>query len=190
MRRNSIYLRSKFSDKELSLLKLDLINNSIYFISKIKNLVLPSLVLEELVKNAVEQVLSNYKFGQDGSLGDLVKSTVIANLRAYYESTYPDQADKVIWPSLDKRAPFDKLLEALAKVKLQPKGITGEIFGVLNRELKDMQLVMLMAIYHDPTVTYAEISKRFGKRGVMTYREVKIIYNQLMQTLKDLEINI
>jgi len=53
MRRNSIYLRSKFSEKELSLLKLDLINNSIYFISKIKNLVLPSLVLEEVVKNAV-----------------------------------------------------------------------------------------------------------------------------------------
>jgi hypothetical protein len=188
MRRNSIYLRSKFSDKELSLLKLDLINNSIYFISKIKNLVLPSLVLEEVVKNAVERVLDAYKFGQDGSLGDLVKTSVIADLRAYYENTYPDQASRVIWPDLDKRKPFDKLLEVLEKVKLQPKGITGEIFGVLNRELKDMQLVMLMAIYHDPTVTYAEISKRFGKRGVMTYREIKIIYNQLIQTLKDLEV--
>lgn len=188
MKRNQIFLRSKFSDKELSLLKLDLINNSIYFVSKIKNLNLDKSIIEEVVNNAVSRILSNYKFGQDGSLGDLVKSSVITDLKAYYENTYPDQVNVVIWPNLDKRAPFTKLLEALEKIKLQPKKVIGEIFGVLNRELRDMQLVILMAIWHDSTVTYPEISKRYGKRGVMTYRQIQIIYNELMKVLKEMGI--
>ena len=183
-------MRSKFSDKELALLKLDLINNSIYFISKIKNLNLDKSIIEEVVKNAVSNVLSNYKFGQDGSLGDIVKTSVIANLKRYYENTYPDQTNSVIWPCLDKRAPFTKLLEALEKVKLQPKKVIGEIFGVLNRELKDMQLVILIAIWHDPTVTYPEISKKYGKRGVMTYRQIQIIYDSLLDVLKNLNITL
>jgi hypothetical protein len=188
MKRNNIFLRSKFSDKELALLKLDLINNVTYFASKIRHLEVSRNIIEEIATVAIEEILVNYKFGNDGSLGDLVKTTVIADLRAYYENTYPDQAARVIWPDLDKRAPFDKLLEVLEKVKLQPKRVIGEIFGVLNRELKDRQLLILMVIYHDPTVTYAEISKRYGKRGVMTYRELKIIYNQLAQVLKEMGI--
>jgi hypothetical protein len=190
MRRNSIFLRSKPSDKEVALLKLDQISNVTYFASKIRHLDVSRNVIEEVATNAVEQIFSIYKFGQDVGLGDLVKTAVIADLKAYYKKAYPDQADKVIWPDLDKRAPFDKLLEVLEKIKLLPKGVIGEIFGILNRELQDRQLAILMTVYHDSTVTYAEISKQFGKRGVMTYREIKIIYNQLIQTLKALEINL
>lgn len=190
MRRNSIYLRSKFSDKEFSLLKLDLINNSIYFISKIKGLNLDKSIIEEVVKNAVEHVINAYKFGQDGSLGDLVKHTVITDLRTYYEKAYPDQASKVIWPDLDKRAPFDKLLGALESVKLLPRDIQEEIFWKVQEGINLRQQNILSAIYKNPSITYAEVSKKFGKRGIMTYREVKIIYNQLLQVLKGMEITL
>lgn len=190
MKRNSIYLRSKFSDKELALLKLDLINNSIYFISKIKNLNLDKTVIEEIVKNAINNVLSNYKFGQDGNLGDLVKTSVIADLKVYYENIYPDQANKVLWPNLDKRAPFTKLLEALEKVHSLSEGIQENIFVELGEELTERQQNILSTIYRNPHFTYAEVSKLHGKRGVMTYREIKIIYNYVTQTFKNLEINL
>lgn len=190
MRRNSIYLRSKFSDKELSLLKLDLINNSIYFVSKIKGLILSQPIIEDIVKNSVNNVLSNYKFGKDGSLGDLVKLNVIANLKAYYENTCPDQVHEVIWPDLDKRKPFDKLLEVLQKVKMLPEEEIENIFEEANQMLNGRQQKLLFTIYNNSLVTYAEICKQFGTRGVMTYREIKIIYAQLLQTMKFLEIEI
>ena len=188
MKRNSIFLRSKLSEKELALLKFDLINNVTYFASKIKHLDISRNIIEEMATNAVEQVLSNYKFGQDGSLGDLVKSTVIANLRAYYEKAYPDQADKILWPDLDKRAPFEKLLDVLEKVNLLSKSVKWDIFNKVNEGLSTRQKQILCAIYGNPFLTYAEISKMFGKRGVMTYREIAIIYKQLIQVLKDLEV--
>jgi len=190
MRRNSIYLRSNLSEKELSLLKLDLINNSIYFVSKIKNFNLDKSMIEEVVKNSVERVISVYRFGKDGSLGDLVKNTVIVDLKHYYENTYPDQANKVIWPCLDKRAPFDKLLEVLEKVKLQSVEYIEEIYNQINGRTTKRQQDMLWVMYRNPNLTYAEVSKLFGKRGVMTYRQITIIYNQLIQILKDLEINL
>jgi hypothetical protein len=191
VKRNSIYLRSKLSDRELSLLKLDLVNNSIYFVSKIKNLNLDESIIEEIVKNAVEQILSNYKFGQDGSLGDLVKTAVIVDLKHYYENTYPDQANKVLWPNLDKRAPFDKLLEVLEKLRLQPIPTICKILSKVDNKLNKRQQDILYAIYSgNPDITYAEVSKRFGKRGVMTYREIKIIYTQLTQVSKEMGIEI
>jgi hypothetical protein len=188
MKRNPIYLRSKFSDKELALLKLDLINNSVYFVSKIKNLNLDRNIIEELVKNTVEQVINAYKFGQDGSLGDLVKTSVIANLRAYYENAYPDLTNKILWPDLDKRATFIKLLDVLSKLEFLKKGVTEGIFATVNETLNERQQKMLSTIYRNPNLTYAEISKLYGNRGVLTYRELRIIYNQLIQILKNLGV--
>jgi hypothetical protein len=190
VKRNSIYLRSNLSEKELILLKKDLIDNSIYFVLKIKNLIMPKEQIENIARNAVECVINAYKFGQDGSLGDLVKTNVVANLRAYYENTYPDQANKVIWPDLDKRKPFEKLLEVLEKVKLLPdemiQGISFDLFNKLN----ERQQKLVSTMYRDSSINYAEISKKFGKRGVMTYKQIKIIYDELTKILKDLGVNI
>jgi hypothetical protein len=121
---------------------------------------------------------------------DLVKTVVIADLKHYYETTYPDQMNKVIWPNLDKRAPFDKLLDVLAKVKLLPRAKLEELFYGVKEGINLRQQTILSAIYKDATLTYAEISKRYGKRGVMTYKQIQIIYNQLLKVLKDLEITI
>jgi hypothetical protein len=190
VKRNSIYLRSKFSERELILLKKDLIDNSVYFILKIKNLGLIKEQIEEMATIAVERVLSTYNFGKDGSLGDLVKSEVMADLRAYYEKSYPGQEDEVIWPDLDKRKPYDKLLEALEKVKLLPRHMQEEIFWQVKEQINLRQQNILTAIYKNTSLTYVDISKKFGKRGVMTYRQIKIIYNQLVQVLKNLGVGI
>jgi hypothetical protein len=94
----------------------------------------------------------------------------------------------VIWPDLDKRDPFDKLLDVLSKLEFLKSGVTEGIFVKVNETLNERQQKMLSTIYRNPNLTYAEISKLYGKRGVMTYREIQIIYNQLTKVLKDSEI--
>lgn len=190
MKRNKIYLRSKLSEKELFLLKKDLADHSVLMALKIKNLGLPIEQIEEVVKNAVNRVLATYQFGKGGSLGELVKMQVMADLRADYEKAYPDKVNRVIWPDLAEKKPFDKLLGVLQKIKLLPKDSLNDIFEEMGQVLNGRQSKILFTIYNNPSITYAEISKQFGVRGVMTYRELKIIYNQFLQALKFLEIEI
>jgi hypothetical protein len=190
MKHNPIYLRNKLSEKELFLLKKDLIDHSIQTASKIKNLNLAKEKIEEVVKNSVDRILLTYQFGKGGSLGELVRMQVMTDLRSEYEKVYPEKTSKVIWPDLTEKKPFDKLLEALQEVKLLSKDAIDAIFEEMNQNLNGRQSRILSTIYNTPLITYAEVSKQFGVRGVMTYREIKIIYTQLMQTLRFLEIEI
>lgn len=190
MKRSSIYLRNQLSDKELRLLKKDLIDHSVQLVLKIKNLGFPKEQVEIVVNNAVERVLFTYKFGKGGSLGDLVKTQVMTDLRGEFEKAYPDRVSKIIWPDLAEKKPFDKLLIVLQKIKALSKDVAGNIFEDANDTLNGRQQKLLFTLYTTPSITYAEICKQFGTRGVMTYREVKIIYSQLLQTLKFLEIEL
>lgn len=190
MKRSSIYLRNNLSDRELKLLKKDLIDHSVHAAFKIKNLGFSKEQVEEVVNNAVERVLFTYKFGKGGSLGDLVKNQVMADLRGEFEKAYPDRVSKIIWPDLAEKKPFDKLLVVLQKIKTLHKNSVADIFEDANDALNGRQQKLLSTLYSTPSTTYAEICKQFGVRGVMTYREVKIIYSQLLQTLKFLEIEI
>jgi hypothetical protein len=187
---NSIYLRDKLSDRELELIQKDLIDHSVQVALKIKNIGFPPEQIEIVVKNAVERALQTYQFGSGGSLGDLVKTQVMGDLRAEYNKAYPDKVSSVTWPDLVEKKPFDRLLEILEKLKLLPDEIVDEIFEEANQILNGRQQKLLSTVYKTPGITYVEICKQFGARGVMTYREIKIIYAQLLGTLKFLEIEL
>lgn len=190
MKRSSIYLRQQLSSRELELLKKDLIEHSVQAVLKIKNLGFSKEQVEEVVNNAVERVLFTYKFGKGGSLGDLVKIQVMADLRSKFEKAYPESVSKVIWPDLTEKKPFDRLLEVLQKVKTLELVDRVSVFDEVNEILNGRQQKLLDAIYQTPSITYADVCRQFGVRNVMTYREIKIIYTQLLQTLKFLEIEI
>ncbi|MGH7974906.1 MAG: hypothetical protein ACREBR_05225 [bacterium] len=190
MKRSSIYLRDKLSERELELLKKDLIDHSVVAALNIKNLGFSKNQIEIVVINAVERVLFTYKFGSGGSLGDLVKMQVMADLRLEVERAYPDMVTKIQWPDLVEKKPFDRLLELLQKIRTLSEEIQTEIFDETNELLNGRQQKLLSCVYVKPSITYGEICKQFGTRGVMTYREVKIIHAHLLQTLKFLEINL
>lgn len=190
MKRNAIYLIDNLSDYELDLLKRDFIDYSIYVASRIKNLKLSKEKVEEIIKLAIERVFVTYKFRGGNSLGESIQKQVIVDLRLEFEKTSPTMVSKVIWPDLDKRGAFDKLLEVLEKVKLQPRAKLEEIFWKVKEGINLRQQDMLSTIYNNPNITYIEISKQFGKRGVMTYKQIKIIYNQLLHVLEFLEIKL
>lgn len=172
------------------MLKADLIEHAINEISKIKKLPLPRTETDEVVNNAVERVLITHKFGSGVSLGTLIRTQVMTDLRTEMEKRYPDMALKIIWPDLIENKPFERLVDIIHKIKLLTPVTVGEIFIDVNELLNGRQQKLLFTIYNKPTITYGEVCKQFGTRGVMTYREVKIVYTQLLQTLKFLEINL
>lgn len=190
MKRSSIFLRNKLSPRELELLKKDLIDHTVDVALKIKHIGFSKSQLEIVAANAVERVLFTYKFGKSGSLGELVKTQVLTDLRLEFEKTYPDMVSKITWPDLAEKKPFDRLGEMLQQIKLLSKHTIAEIFEEANGLLNGRQQKLLLTVYTTPSITYAEICKQFGTRGVMTYREIKIIHTQLLQTLKFLEINL
>jgi len=190
LKRSSVYLRHNLSPRELELLEKDLIDHSVHVALKIKNLDLPKEQIDIIVRNAVERVLFTYKFGKGGSLGDLVKNQVMADLRDAFEQCCPDKALRILWPDLAEKKPFDKLQAALQKIKTLPEDTVMDIFNEVNDTLNGRQQRLLSTLYNTSTITYSEICKQFGTRGVMTYREIKIIYTQLLQTLKFLEVEI
>ena len=190
MKRSKIYIENKFSEKELELLKADFIEHACNEVGKIKKLSLPKTETDEVVKNAVERVLITHKFGSGMSLGTLIRMQVMTDLRTEVLKRYPDMASKIIWPDLIENKPFEKLVDMLKKVKGLGRPRITEIFEEANDKLNGRQQRLLHAVYKNPAITYAEICKQFGTRGVMTYREIKIIYNQLIQTLKFLEITL
>lgn len=190
MKRSRIYVENKFSDKELELLKEDLIDHACSEVAKIKKLPFPRTETDNVVKNAVERVLITHKFGSGVSLGTLVRTQIMADLRTEMSKRYPDMASKIIWPDLIENKPFEKLGDMLKKIKGLGRPRITEIFEEANGVLNGRQQRLLHAVYKNPAISYAEICKQFGTRGVMTYREIKIIYNQLIQTLKFLEITL
>lgn len=190
MKRSRIYVENKFSDKELELLKADLIDHACSEVGKIKKLPFPQAEISNVVKNAVERVLITHKFGSGVSLGTLIRTQIMADLRTEMSKRYPDMAPKIIWPDLIENKPFEKLGDMLKKIKNLGRPRITEIFDEVNGGLNGRQQKLLRAVYKNPVVSYAEICKQFGTRGVMTYREIKIIYNQLIQTLKFLEITL
>lgn len=190
MKRSSIYLRKNLSERELELLKTDLIDHSVQVTSKIKNISFSKDQLKIVITKSVDRVLFTYKFGKGGSLGELVKTQVMVDLRAEFEKAYPDRVSKVIWPDLTEKRPFDRLVEIIHKIKKLPKGQIDSIFEEINEMINGRQQKLLLAIYTIPSTTYAEICRQFGVRNVMTHREIKIIYTQLLQTLKFLELEI
>lgn len=190
MKRSRIYVEQNFSDKELELLKADLIDHACSEVDKIKKLPFQKAEINEVVKNAVERVLITRKFGSGVSLGTLIRTQVMADLRSEMSKRYPDMASKIIWPDLIENKPFEKLVDALKKIRDLERSQIVEIFEEANDTLNGRQQKLLNAVYKNPAVSYAEICKQFGTRGVMTYREVKIVYTQLIQALKFLEINL
>jgi hypothetical protein len=190
MKRSSIFLRNRLSPRELELLQKDLIDHSVDMALKIKNITFTKAEIEVVVNNAVERVLFTYKFGNGGSLGDLVKIQVMADLRVEFNKAFPLSASKITWPDLAEKKPFDRLLDVLQKIRALPLANVTEIFEEANGLLNGRQQKLLSTVYDTPAVTYAEICKQFGTRGVMTYREIKIIYAQILQTLKFLEIDL
>jgi hypothetical protein len=188
--RSSIYLRNSLSKRELELLTTDLIDHSIQVVSKIKNLSFSKEQIKGIVTKSVDRVLFTYKFGKGGSLGNLVKTQVMADLRDEFTKSYPNSVSKIIWPDLVEKKPFDRLVAVLQKLKTLQKESVDVIFEEMNDNLNGRQQKLLSTLYNTPFITYAEICKQFGTRGVMTYREIKIIYNQLLQTLKFLDIDI
>jgi hypothetical protein len=188
MKNNKIFIINKLSEYEFSLLKKDLIDHSVQVALKIKNLNCTKEYVQSIATDSIERVLATYQFGKGSSLGNLVKRQVMADLRVEFEKTYPDMANKILWPDLEEKKPFDRLTEALQKMRLQPKAIVDSIFNETSQELKGRQQKLLSTMYDTPFIPYTEISKQFGTRGVMTYREIKIIYAQLLQVLKRLEI--
>lgn len=190
MKRSKIYIENKFSDKELELLTVDLIEHACNEVGKIKKLPFPRIETDEVVKNVVERVLITHKFGSGVSLGTLIRTQVMTDLRTEMLKRYPDMASSIIWPDLIENKPFEKLVEMLKKIKSLGRPRITDIFEEANDKLNGRQQRLLHAVYKNPAVTYAEICKQFGTRGVMTYREIKIIYNQLLQTLKFLEITL
>lgn len=189
-KRSSIYLRNSLSERELELLQKDLIDHSTQVALKIKHIGFSKEQLEIVVTGAVERVLFTYKFGKCGSLGDLVKTQVMADLRGEFEKAYPDKVSKIIWPDLAEKKPFDRLLEVIQKIKTLSQASIDEVFEGVNEILNGRQQKLLLVVYNTPSTTYAEIRKQFGARGVMTYREIKIIHAQILQTLKFLEIDL
>jgi hypothetical protein len=190
MRRSRIYLENKLSEKELELLKVDLINHSCNEVGKIKKLPFLKHEIEEVVKNAVERILITYKFGSGVSLGLLVRTQVMTDLRTETLKRYPDMALKLIWPDLIENKPFDKLIEMLKKIKKLKRSLIKEIFEETNELINGRQQKILITVYKNPALTYVEVCKRFGTRGVMTYLQIKIIHTQLTQTLKFLEVTL
>lgn len=190
MKRSNIYLRNKLSERELDLLKKDLEDHYTLVAFKIKNISFSEEYIKKVVKNAVARVIFTYKFGNSGSLGDLVKTQVMADLRAEFQKAYPDKVSKIIWPDLVEKKPFDRLLEVLRQLKSLPKATIAEIFEEANQTLNGRQQKLLSTVYMTPAITYVEICRQFGARGVMTYREIKIIYSQLLSTLKYLEVEL
>lgn len=188
MKRSSIYLRNRLSEKELALLTKDLIDHSVDVVSKIKNISLSREQIGALTTSAVERVLATYKFGKGGSLGELVKTQVINDIRLEHEKLFP--LGKVVWPDLIEKKPFDRLIELLEKMKFLDKTMVDEIFDNVNDNLNGRQQKLLKTVYEKTSITYGEVCKQFGTRGVMTYREIKIIYAHLLQTLKFLEVNL
>ena len=190
MKRSAIYLRDKLSERECELMEKDLVDYSVSMVLKIKHIGFSKAQIEIVVKNAVERVLLTYKFSSGSSLGNMVTAQVMADLRLEYARAYPDKLSKVIWPDLVEKKPFDRLVEMLQKIKLLSKDAARDIFEEANEKLNGRQQKLLSTMYNTPAISYAEICKQFGTRGVMTYRELKIIYTQLLNTLKFLEISI
>lgn len=190
MKRSKIYIENKLSDKELELLKADLIEHACNEVGKIKKLPFLPEEVNSVVKNVVERVFITHKFGSGVSLGTLIRMQVMADLRTEIAKRYPDMAPKIIWPDLIENKPFEKLGDVLKKVKNLKRPQITEIFEEVNSILNGRQQKLLHAVYKNPAISYAEICKQFGTRGVMTYREIKIVYNQLIQTLKFLEITL
>jgi len=190
MKRSNIYLRNKLSERELDLLKKDLEDHYTHVAFKIKNIGFSEEYIKKVIKNAVARVIFTYKFGNSGSLGDLVKAQAMADLRAEFQKAYPDKVSKIIWPDLVEKKPFDRLLEVLKQLKSLPNTTVAEIFDEANQMLNGRQQKLLSTIYMAPSITYVEICRQFGARGVMTYREIKIIYNQLLNAIKFLEIQL
>ncbi len=190
MKRSRIYVEKNFSDKELELLKADLIEHAVGEVGKIKKLPFPRAEINDLVKNAVERVLITHKFGSGVSLGTLIRTQVMTDLRTEMSKRYPDMASKIIWPDLIENKPFEKLGDMLKKIRDLGRPRITEIFEEVNGVLNGRQQRLLHTVYKNPAISYAEICKQFGTRGVMTYREIKIIYTQLVQTLKFLEITL
>jgi len=190
MKRSSIFLRNKLSDQELGLMEKDLVDYSVQVALKIKNIGFSKEQIEIVVKNAVERALQTYQFGSGGSLGDLVKMRVMGDLRAEYNKAYPDKVSNIIWPDLLEKKPFDRLLEILKKIKFLSADSAEEIFEEANQMLNGRQQKLLSTVYNTPDITYVEVCKQFGSRGVMTYREIKIIYAQLLETLKFLGVEL
>jgi hypothetical protein len=191
MRRSNIYLRNKLSERELFLLKKDLIDHSVGVATKIKNISFTEEQIAIIATSAIDRVLFTYKFGKGGSLGELVRMQVMNDLRLEFLKSFPHLVDKITWPDLVEKKPFDKLLEILRRMKLAcTVDLIEEIFDNVGDILNGRQQKILRAMFDKPTITYGEICKQFGTRGVMTYREIKIVHAQLLQTLKFLKINL
>jgi len=190
MKRSSIYIRNQLSERELELLKKDLIDHCVEVASKIKHLGLATTQITIIALNAVERVLFTYKFGKGGSLGEIAKMQVMHDLRLEHTKAFPALATKIVWPDLVEKKPFDRLVSMLESIKTLKKSVITEILDITNEVLNGRQQKLLKSVYLNPAVTYGEICKQFGTRGVMTYREIKIIHSHLLKTIQYLEINL
>lgn len=191
MKRSSIYIRNRLSDRELELLKKDLTDHSVEVALRIKNINFSKEQITNIAASAIDRVLATYKFGKGGSLGELVKIQVMNDLRLEFAKAFPDQLQKITWPDLVEKKPFDRLVETLRELdKCCTSALIDEIFDNVEDVLNGRQQKILRTIYTNKSITYGEVCKQFGTRGVMTYREIKIVYAQLLQTLKFLKINL
>lgn len=190
MKRSSIYLRDRLSEKELALLTKDLIDHSVDVVSKIKNICFSKDQITAIASSAVNRVLFTYKFGKGGSLGELVKTQVMNDIRLEVTKVHPDLLSRITWPDLVEKKPFERLVDLLQRMQSLDKAMIEEIFDNVNDNLNGRQQKLLNTVYSNTSITYGEVCKQFGTRGVMTYREIKIIYAQLLQTLKFLEVNL
>lgn len=190
MKRSRIFLRTKLSEHEIDLLKKDLFDHALQSALKIKNLNFDKPYVEEVVKNAVDRVMLTFKFGEGNGLGDAVKTQVISDLRAEHVKVIQDGVSKVVWPDLDKGKYFDKLMSILKKIKLLSLTILEIIIADTMKLLTERRKDWFLTIYSNPSLTYSQLSKKFGKRGVHPSEEVKAIYLALAKILKKMEIEL
>src|SRR5690242_9045358 len=128
MKRSNIYIRNRLSERELELLKKDLIDHSVEVSLKIKNISFSKEQIRSIAASAIDRVLATYKFGKGGSLGELVKIQVMTDLRLEFAKAFPDQIGKIAWPDLVEKKPFDRLTELLQKIRLLSIDLIEEIF--------------------------------------------------------------
>lgn len=190
MHKSNIYLKNKLSEKELTLLKKDLIDHMVDLAIKIKDIGFSRNQIEAIIIRTVERVISRYKFGKDKDLSDLVKLETIKDLKLEFAMTFPDVISKIIWPNWTEKKTFDKLIDILSKLNSHASNSIDRIIQITDNNLNRRQQKMLQAMQDNLSVSYGELCKQFGTRGIMTYREIDIIYSQLLQALTSLKISV
>lgn len=193
MKRSKIYLLTKFSERDLELLKLDLFDHALNNALRIKHLKIPKVALEALIKKSIEGLMLSYKLEDGHSLGELLKKRVLSDLKAEYAKTHPTKLDKVKWPDLTiqtlktstRKSIKKHKLQELFKIRTLAKKKRSELqFFVATKLNKRQDLLLSTILSTKEKFSHTELSKKLDVGRSTVTNDIRILHQYILVALE------